>query len=172
LRANDKTQDPGLPIELLLPVISASRCVIVEGGDACVYRPETFKPPLRLKDLEGLIENLILNRNQMRSPSIFVCLGHQLACNSITKLIARFIDEVRVAHASMTLTRAASGESCPNWLEDLREECLKIESIGNSISIVPEIRGFRHREFTVCANRVTEVGKKVCLPNPLVPFID
>eukprot|EP00727_Mastigamoeba_balamuthi_P007952 m51a1_g3778 hypothetical protein (634) ;mRNA; r:153097-156209 len=152
-----------LSLNQLVPVISASRAVIVEGGYGCVYDPETWKGPLKLGDMLSLVQNLVLNRTQMGSPSIFICLGHQLANEVLTQLVIKAIDEV------CDTCEQQGGDNAPEWLLALRHECRKIHKIGSALEIKSRnggqsLVGYRHPRFTVSANDRTELGSKTLCP--------
>jgi hypothetical protein len=131
-----------LPTEQLLPIVSASRAIIFEGGSACAYEPESFTERLRYEDLMGFVQSIMLSRLQMRAPSIFVCLGHQLAAQALTRLVIQVVDDARAAFAL-----ADDAGDVPQWLVDLHEEVEKIDSVGRNIVVrsrgVPPIRGYR-----------------------------
>ena len=62
----------------------------VEGGHPSVKDPESFSNlNISLNDLLSFTEDLILSRGLKTAPSIFICLGHQLAAQAHINLIKK-----------------------------------------------------------------------------------
>ncbi|KAH3744913.1 hypothetical protein Pelo_13688 [Pelomyxa schiedti] len=157
-----------LSLQNLLPVLSSTRGIIVEGGDASVYEPSSFGSTLPHEDIGLLMEGIILDRLMTPSPSIFICLGHQLACDTLNRLIIRAVDEV--AEYASKIEREYS--TVPQWLQCFVKRCNKIHRVGEQICVtekgVPIAMGYRDRYFTVCPNTKVEIGKKRL--SPFVPL--
>ena len=147
-------------LDTLISILTSSRSVIVEGGYACAYDPTSFTETLPLNSLLAVIQNVMLWRLQMKAPSIFICIGHQLACEALTRLVIQVVDDVQAEYQRV----CSSGDEPPEWLRELQRIVTRIDKTGKDIEIFSRgsepIRGYRHPQFTVTKNCVPELGTK------------
>jgi len=78
--------------ERLANILSAGIATIVQGGCPSVHDASSFDgASAGLDDLLTLIDQLLLRRSTASGPSIFICLGHQLAAASHMRLLQRAV---------------------------------------------------------------------------------
>lgn len=162
LLTSENSELPQMPsLDTLISILTSSRSVIVEGGSACAYDPSTFTETLPLNSLLAVIQNVMLWRLQMKAPSIFICIGHQLACEALTRLVIQVVDDVRAEYRRI---ESDENDEVPEWLRELKRIVERIDETGKEIQIFsrgsPPIRGYRHPQFTVTKNCVAEMGTK------------
>ncbi len=148
--------------ERLANVLSAGIATIVQGGCPSVHDAASFAGAnVGLPDLLALIDQLLLRRSSASGPSIFICLGHQLAAASHVRLLQRVVREV----AGLTrLPLDPHGRA----LESLQRCCERILQTGSRLQVIKrgEIRatGWDEPGFTVSRNEGVEVGTRRLLP--------
>jgi len=148
--------------ERLANVLSAGIATIVQGGTPSVHNASSFEGAnAGLNDLLSLVDQLLMRRSSGSAPSVFICLGHQLAAASHIRLIKRAAREV------LNLPRLrmdASGRA----LASLQSLCRRITEVGESLPIVKagEILavGWNDARFAVARNENVEVGTRRLLP--------
>ena len=85
----------------LANVLSAGIATVVQGGEPSVHDARSFDGgKAGLDDLLALVEQLLLRRSTGSGPSIFICLGHQLAAAAHIRLIKRAVNRPAVVVAS------------------------------------------------------------------------
>jgi hypothetical protein len=148
--------------ERLANVLSAGLATIVQGGNPSVHDASSFHgASVGLDDLLALVDQLQMRRSSGSGPSIFLCLGHQLAAASHVRLLKRAVREVM--HLSY-LPLDRDGRA----LQSLQMLCLRIGEIGASLPIVKtgEVRamGWHDAGFAVARNESVEIGTRKLLP--------
>src|SRR5512134_679801 len=79
----------------LASLLSAGIATIVQGGCPSVHDAGSFDGSRAgLEELLALIDQLLLHRSSASGPSIFICLGHQLAAASHVRLLKRAVRDV------------------------------------------------------------------------------
>lgn len=154
----------GVPdLDRLIPLITAGLAVVVEGGDPSVQDAASFsRPECPRDDVFALVEQLLLSRSPTSCPSIFICLGHQLAAECLVRLLRRAVDEVLSAPQ---LARDANSRA----RMALQTACAQIDRMGNRLTVRKTdgrvvVDHWRHAEFCVTKNEVREVGVKRLSP--------
>jgi hypothetical protein len=148
--------------ERLANVLSAGIATIVQGGNPSVHDASSFDgASAGLEDLLALVDQLLLRRSSASGPSIFICLGHQLAAASHVRLLQRATREV----AGLTrLPLDARGRA----LESLQHTCERIAQVGQRLQVIKdgEVRatGWDEPGFAVARNEGPEVGSRRLLP--------
>ena len=153
-----------LDSSLLRDLLENCLAVLIEGGHPSVKDPESFSNlNISLNDLLSFTEDLILSRGLKTAPSIFICLGHQLAAQAHINLIKKITNEIL-------------NDLNPNIVssihyENLKEKCRKIVSVGENLTVYKEIhdfentnkfcvaKGWNDPSFAVALNEIPEVGK-------------
>ena len=140
----------------LTHVLTSSLAIVFEGGHPTVRESKTFSgAKCSHADLLDLSEELILSRNLRSAPSIFICLGHQLAAQAHIRLIKKAVYEVLETIDQILIDQ-------PNSREDLKKVCSRIKTIGAKLRIVKDgnvtATGWDHPEFAVGINEVPEAG--------------
>jgi len=148
--------------ERLADALSASIATIVQGGDPSVHDAGSFDgTSASLEDILALIDRLLIRRSSGTGPSIFICLGHQLAAASHVRLIRRAAAEV------LALTRLPLDPQ-GHALASLQRLCRRIVQIGESLQVIKagEVRatGWHDRCFAVARNEKAEIGTRKLLP--------
>lgn len=146
----------------LASVLGASMATIVQGGSPSVHDPESFAgSKAGLDDLLRLIEQLLLQRSPGSGPSIFICLGHQLAAAAHVRLLQRAVHEVL---ASPPLPLDPGGRS----LRALQRACQRIRAVSSSLTVQKEgetrATGWLDPAFAVARNEGAEVGVRRLVP--------
>lgn len=148
-----------LNLEQLIPIISSSIAVIVEGGDPSVQDASTFaNSQASLDDLHRFTEQLLLSRSPTSAPAIFICLGHQLAAQAHIRLLQQAVDQIL---SLKVLDRDRHGKA----LSALKAICRQIQRVGESLPVAKK-NGDRiadtwyHPEFAVGPNEHKEVGHR------------
>ncbi len=148
--------------ERLASVLGASIATIVQGGNPSVHDPRSFDgSKAGLDDLLALTDQLLLQRSLGSGPTIFICLGHQLAAASHVRLLRRAVREVQAARP---LPLDPGGRA----LASLQRVCKRIASVGESLRVVKQDRvcahGWHDGAFAVARNESSEVGTRRLLP--------
>lgn len=147
----------------MIPILSSSMAVVLEGGHASVHSAEQWNQPnCSRDDVFNLVEKLLLSRSPRSAPAIFICVSHQLAAECHIRLLRQAVEEVL---AMDTLKRDEGGDA----LASLKAACEKIKSIGENLQIVKRdgrlvARGWYDDNFAVVLNEEKEVGDRVLLP--------
>jgi len=148
--------------ERLAHVLSAGMATVVEGGNPSVHDPASFDGVgVSLEDVLALVDQLLLKRSAGSAPSIFICLGHQLAAASHVRLLKRAVREVM---AAQRLPLDPHGHA----LASLQRICARITDVGESLSVVKcgqvLARGWHDTRFAVARNENLEVGTRRLMP--------
>lgn len=146
----------------LANILTAGIATVVQGGNPSVYNPASFDGArANLEDILGLVDQLLLRRSTGSGPSIFICLGHQLATASQIRLLKRAVREV-VALTYLPLDR--SGRA----LQSLQRVCRYISSVGENLPVIKAgtriASGWHDTHFAVAPNEAIEVGTRRLLP--------
>jgi len=150
--------------KLLRNLLENCLAVLVEGGHPSVKDQESFsKLNISLEDLLKFTEDLLLSRGLKTAPSIFICLGHQLAAQAHINLLKKVTNEI--------LNNLDPNIINQIHYENLKEKCKKIVSVGENLSVYKEIhdfeninrfivaKGWNDPSFAVALNEIPEVGK-------------
>ena len=151
--------------KLLIDLLQNSLAVFVEGGHPTVKDSNSFKDlNISLDELQELTEELILSRGLKTAPSIFICLGHQLAAQAHIRLIKKAVNQiVNLMKPEVVCSKC--------HYENLLNTCKEIINTGENLSIykdddtqddIPEIevaKGWDDPCFAVALNEVPEVGQ-------------
>src|SRR5512143_2474636 len=148
--------------ERLASVLGASIATIVQGGNPSVHDPRSFDgSKANLDDLLALTDQLLLQRSLGSGPTIFICLGHQLAAASHVRLLRRAVREVQAARP---LPLDPGGRA----LSSLQRVCKRIASVGENLQVIKQDRvcanGWNDGAFAVARNEGSEVGTRRLLP--------
>ena len=154
----------------LANVLSGGMATVFEGGDPSVYDATSFDgSSASLKDILGLVDQLLLRRSAGTAPVIFVCLGHQLAMASHVRLIRRAVQEVM----SLDHLRLDNNGKA---LASLKRVCTKISDIGESFPVIKRgkviANGWLDPAFAVARNESFEVGTRRLMPYTGSPLAD
>ncbi len=146
----------------LASILAAGIATVVQGGNPSVHEPASFDGTNAcLEDILGLTDELLLHRFPSSGPSIFICLGHQLAAASHIRLIKRAVREVaNLAHLPLDLDRTA--------ISSLQRVCERIAQVGASLPVIKNgktlAEGWHDTLFAVAPNEKVEVGTRRLLP--------
>jgi len=146
----------------LANALSAGIATIIQGGNPSVHDPASFDGSnANLQDLLELIDQVLLRRSTGSCPSIFICLGHQLAAASHVRLIKRAVREVR---SLQRLPLDPQGFA----LASLQRVCNRISEVGESLPVVKAdklvARGWGDTAFAVARNERVEIGTRRLFP--------
>lgn len=148
--------------ERLANVLSAGIATIVQGGCPSVHDASSFEgSSVGLEDMLRLVDQLLMRRSTASGPSIFICLGHQLAAASHIRLLQRAVRET----AKLTkLPLDTSGRV----LNSLQRAAERISRMGDQLQVVkqgqPRAIGWHDPDFAVASNEGVEVGTRALLP--------
>jgi hypothetical protein len=145
----------------LASILSAGIATVIQGGNPAVYDASTFDGTrASLEDILALTDELLLHRSSSSGPSIFICLGHQLAAASHIRLIKRAVREV----ANLEYLPI---DSQGRGLASLQRVCAKIAGVGESLPVMKDgevlARGWNDSLFAVAPNEHIEVGTRSLL---------
>jgi hypothetical protein len=148
--------------ERLANVLSAGLATIVQGGCPSVHDASSFDgSSVGLEDMLRLVDQLLLRRSTASGPSIFICLGHQLAAASHIRLLQRAVREMA---ALSKLPLDPSGRV----LNALQRTGERIARMGDRLQVVkqgqPRAIGWHDPDFAVASNEGVEVGTRALLP--------
>ncbi len=146
----------------LAQVMSSGIATIVQGGDPSVHDPSTFSGSAAgLEEILTIVEELLLCRSPNSGPSVFICLGHQLAVAAHIRLIKRATREIANLD-KLPLDPHSRG------LESLKRVCAKIAEIGETLTVKKRgedvATGWDHACFAVARNEEFEIGTKKLVP--------
>jgi len=146
----------------LANILSAGIATIVQGGNPSVHDASSFDGSnASLEDILGLVDQLLLRRSTGTGPSIFICLGHQLAAASHVRLIRRATREL------LDLARMPM-DSGGRSLQTLQRLCRHIVEVGESLPVlkrgVEVARGWHDPRFAVARNEEFEIGTRRLQP--------
>ncbi|MEM1114661.1 MAG: hypothetical protein AAGI11_22300 [Pseudomonadota bacterium] len=148
--------------ERLADILSAGVATIVQGGNPSVYDAGSFDGSRAgIEDLLTLIDELLIRRSGHSGPSIFICLGHQMAAAAHVRLLKRACREVaNLDHLPLD----PGGLS----LATLKRVCGRIAEVGENLPVVKNgqtiARGWHDTKFAVAPNEEFEVGTRRLLP--------
>lgn len=147
----------------LMPILSSSMAVVLEGGEPAVYDSSQWTyPNCSREDILTLVEDLLLSRFHNTAPVIMICVSHQLAAESHIRLLKRAVNEIKV-------TEKLISDLEGDVLISLKRVSEKIESIGESLKIEKRngeivAHGWNDAKFAVVRNEHKEVGDCQLLP--------
>ena len=146
----------------LAQVMSSGIATVVQGGDPSVYDPASFDGSAAgLEDILTIVEELLLCRSPNSGPSIFICLGHQLAAAAHIRLIKRATKEI----ANLTVLPL---DSESQGLESLKRVSKRIAAIGETLPVIKSgetvASGWDDVRFSVACNEEFEIGTRKLVP--------
>ena len=149
--------------ERLANVLSAGIATIVQGGNPSVHDPSSFDGAnAGLEEILALVDQLLLRRSPGSGPSIFICLGHQLAAASHIRLIQR---ATRDLLALPLMPMDTGGRALAN----LQKLCAQIVALGESLPVVKRgevvAQGWHDPRFAVARNEAFEIGTRQLVPH-------
>jgi GMP synthase-like glutamine amidotransferase len=149
--------------ERLANVLTAGIATIFQGGNPSVHEPSSFDGGnASLDDILSLIQQLLLRRTSGSGPSIFICLGHQLAAAAHVRLLQH------TTRAVLELQRLPM-DPRGRTLEVLKRLCAEIVATGESTSVVKRgevvADGWEDPRFAVARNEEFEIGTRRLMPH-------
>ncbi len=151
--------------KLLNSLLENCLAVFVEGGHPTVKDANSFEGlNISLEELQEFSEELILSRGLKTAPSIFICLGHQLAAQAHIRLIKKATYQI-----INLIKKETIGSIC--HYKNLIDTCKEIINTGENLSIYKDdntkdnkteievARGWDDPCFAVALNEVPEVGQ-------------
>jgi len=149
--------------ERLANILSAGIATIVQGGNPSVHDASSFDGgTASLDDILCLVDHLLMRRSTGSGPSIFICLGHQLAAASHVRLIQRATAQV------LDLPRLPM-DPTGRALSLLKRLCAQVVEVGESLPVVKRgevvARGWNDPRFAVARNEEFEIGTRRLLPH-------
>lgn len=149
--------------ERLSNILSAGIATIVQGGNPSVHDASSFDGAnANLDDILELVDQLLMRRSTGSGPSIFICLGHQLAAASHVRLLQRATRDV-LALARLPMDPA--GRS----LSALQRLCSQIVEVGESLPVLKRgavvASGWNDPRFAVARNEEFEIGTRRLMPH-------
>ncbi len=146
----------------LANILSAGIATVFQGGNPSAYDPASFDGTnASLEDTLELVEQLLLRRSAGSGPTIFICLGHQLAAVSHIRLIKRAVREV-LGIGQLTLD--PSGRA----LTSLQRVCRRIVEVGETLPIIKSgeilAKGWHDTRFAAAGNEKIEIGTRELIP--------
>ncbi len=152
-----------LNLESVIPVLSASMAVILQGGNPSVHQPDEWTyPNCSREDVLTFVERLLLSRSPQSAPVIMICLSHQLAAESHIRLIKNAVNDV-------INTEKITSDENDEALMSLKSVCEKIRSVGENLKIEKRdgrivAQGWNDLNFAVVLNEDKEIGERHLLP--------
>lgn len=150
-------------VEKVVPIISSSMAVVLEGGAPSVHSAAQWtQPNCSRNDMFELVEKLLLSRSPRSASAIFICLSHQLAAECHVRLLRKAVQEVLD-------TKNLKRDQEDATLDSLKLACEKIKSVGENLKIVKRdgrivAQGWSDDNFAVILNEEKEVGDRILLP--------
>lgn len=146
----------------LASVFSAGIATVVQGGNPSVHDASSFDGArASLDDILGLTDELLMHRSSSSGPSIFICLGHQLAAASHIRLLKRAVREV----SNLELLPLDQDRTAMNSLQRV---CQRISEVGENLPVIKNgetvASGWHDSRFAVAPNEEFEVGTRQLLP--------
>ena len=151
--------------QLLNDLLKNSLAVFVEGGHPTVKDSKSFDGlNISLNELQEFTEDLLLSRGLKTAPSIFICLGHQLAAQAHIKLIKKATKQILNLLTPETIDSYCHYESLINTCKEIIKtgENLSIYKDDNPLDDIAEVevaKGWDDPCFAVALNEVPEVGQ-------------
>lgn len=152
-----------LNLDQLIPILSASVAVVVEGGDSSVRDPASFDGSnCTHRETVELVEQILLSRSQTSASALFICLGHQLAAHAHVTLLKKAV-------AQVLSTESLVADANDRVLSALQRVCRRIQVVGESLTVKKGdghviAVGWNHPEFAVGPNETKEVGNRQLIP--------
>ncbi len=152
-----------LELNAVIPILTASIAVILEGGNASVHDPSQWTHPnCSRENMLALVEKLLLSRSPQSAPAIMICVSHQLAAECHVRLLQRAVREIL---NTKTLVRDEEEEA----LISLQKVAAKIQSVGETLKIEKRdgrivAQGWNDVNFAVVLNEAKEIGERHLLP--------
>jgi GMP synthase-like glutamine amidotransferase len=149
--------------ERLANILSAGIATILQGGNPSVHDASSFDGSnAGLEDILSLVDHLLLRRSTASGPSIFICLGHQLAAASHIRLIRRATRELlELARLPMDPGGRA--------LTALHRLSHQVVQLGESLPVVKRgavlATGWNDPRFAVARNEEFEIGTRRLMPH-------
>jgi GMP synthase-like glutamine amidotransferase len=146
----------------LAQVMSSGIATIIEGGNPSVHDPASFDgTSAGLEDILSLAEELLMCRSPSSGPSIFICLGHQIATAAQIRLIKRATEEIdNLPH--LPLDKEEQG------IRSLRRIARKIAALGEDLEVIKQGKTIAHGWsdpcFAVARNEQLEIGTRRLVP--------
>ncbi len=139
-------------------ILSAGIATVVQGGNPSVHDAASFNgSSASLEDILDLVDELLLHRFSSSGPSIFICLGHQLAAASQVRLIKRVVREV----SSTNYVPLDAGGTA---LASLQRVCQHIADVGAALPVIKNGKiiasGWHDTMFAVAPNEQVEIGTR------------
>jgi len=149
--------------ERLANALSAGIATIVQGGNPSVHDARSFDGSnASLEDILSLVDHLLMRRSTGSGPSVFICLGHQLAAASHIRLIRR------AAAVLLELPRLPM-DPTGRALSVLKRLAAQIVAVGESLPVVKHgdavATGWDDPRFAVARNEEFEIGTRRLLPH-------
>jgi hypothetical protein len=141
---------------MLVPMLSSGLAIIVEGGMPSVWDVTAWPPGCPRETMLDLVERLLLSRSPTSAPVIFICLGHQLACEGHIRLIRRAVQGV----LGIAALPHDTGDTA---LRALRAVGERIAAVGQHLTVTKGngcqvARGWNDAQFAVAHNESHEIG--------------
>ena len=115
--------------QLLIDLLKNCLAVFVEGGHPTVKDSKSFEGlNISLNELQEFTEELLLSRELKTAPSIFICLGHQLAAQAHIRLIKKATHQI-----TNLLKPEIISSSC--HYDNLINVCNEIINTGENLAI-------------------------------------
>jgi hypothetical protein len=146
----------------LANTLSAGIATVIQGGNPSTWDASSFDGSnAPLDDLLALTDQILLRRSTGSAPSIFICLGHQLAAVSHIRLIKRAVTEtLNIKYLPLDPDAVA--------LDSLRRVCKRIAEVGENLKVVKAgeviAQGWHDSKFSVAPNEDFEVGTRQLKP--------
>ena len=147
----------------LVPILSASVAIVVEGGDSSVRDPASFEGAnCTHQEMVELVEQILLSRSQTSASALLICLGHQLAAHAHITLLKKAV-------AQVLSTESLVADTNGRVLAALQRVCRRIQTVGESLTVKKGdghviAVGWNHPEFAVGPNETKEVGNRQLIP--------
>jgi GMP synthase-like glutamine amidotransferase len=149
--------------ERLANVLSAGIATIVQGGNPSVHDASSFDGGnASLEDILSLVDHLLMRRSTGSGPSVFICLGHQLAAASHIRLLQRATAEL------LQLTRLPM-DPAGRALTALKRLAAHVVEVGESLPVIKRgeavATGWDDPRFAVARNEDFEIGTRRLMPH-------
>ena len=142
--------------KLFHQLLKNSLICFVEGGYPTLKDGKSFQGTnINLDYLQKFSMDLLLSRDLKSSPSIFICLGHQLAGQGHIEILKKATTQIQ-----SILDKSIISDF---YYKNLISKCEKIISIGENLCIYKDekvvAKGWNDSSFAVALNLKPEVGK-------------